>query len=310
MYKLSELVSRSARVVHPQAAPRWGGHVIVVDPKYSEVDPFIFLVHHVHSFKAGEVSGFPPHAHRGFETVTYAIEGAFDHGDSRGNKGRYGNGDVQWLTTGKGVLHSEMFVTDKTKSSTFNGLQLWLNLSAKLKMCEPGYKMMWNKDIPVITLTPAQDDQLVNKNSVSKNGNVWVKIIAGKVNEFSNIVEKETMVSFLHVKIDPLSTWQHYAPKEHNCFAYVLSGEGYCDNSSSKTPNLKKAEYAIFDNDGDRVEVTNTHSSTPLDLIYLEGKPLKEPFAHQGPFVMNTQKELSQAFIDLRNGEFGEMEEY
>jgi redox-sensitive bicupin YhaK (pirin superfamily) len=166
---------------------------------YAKTDPFIFLVHHTHSFRPGEITGFPAHPHRyvaltslsplqftsnskpnnynsGFETVTYIVDGGFDHADSRGNKGRYGAGDVQFMTAGtialirasfllllltlplhgllvlyilgKGVLHSEMFVTKNTKPSTFDGWQLWLNLPSKLKLCDPAYQMIWANEMP------------------------------------------------------------------------------------------------------------------------------------------------------------------
>jgi len=310
MQKLSQLATRTVtKIVRPQATPRWNGYVTLVDPEYTSSDPFIFLVHHVHNFQPGEVTGFPPHPHRGFETVTYAIEGGFYHGDSRGNKGKYENGDVQWLNTGKGVLHSEMFITDKTKKTHFNGFQLWLNLPAALKMSEPGYQMMWNKDIPVLTLKPTADEQPLEKvNSIAKNGEVWVKVITGKVNEAGSPVpvDKHTIAGYYHVKIDPKATWSHHVPKERNCLVYIMEGEGVFGGDQSKA---KKPEYLTFKNDGDRIDITNTHGVTILEFVFLEGDPIKEPISQQGPFVMNTKQELREAMVDFQSGKFGEMDE-
>jgi len=283
---------------------KWGGYVAVMDPEYSKFDPFIFLVHHVHSFKANEKTGFPPHPHRGFETVTYAIEGGFEHGDSKGNKGTYGNGDVQWMTAGKGVLHSEMFLISD-KPSTFNGFQLWLNLPQRLKMCEPDYLMLWNKDIPVAQLN---GNEAVNEKTNTKStGKAWIKIIAGRVNEISSIVEKSTPVSFFHVKLDPQATFTHSLGKEYHAFMYVLDGTASV-GPQSNAKSIAKWQYCFFSNDGDQIEVQNT-GNTVLDFLVLHGKPFNEPIAHQGPFVMTTKEELAQAFYDFQMGKFGEMDD-
>jgi len=303
----TKLLSRTIKVV--RSAPlskQWGGHIAVVDPHDNKLmDPFIFLVHHVHSFGPGEVTGFPPHPHRGFETVTYCIDGGFDHGDSRGNSGRYGNGDVQWMTAGKGILHSEMFVTNKNERSTFNGFQLWVNLPKRLKMCEPSYDMLWKNQIPEVEF---------GKNSSSSDANSWIdsgkatiKIIAGRVNDVKSNVEKATPMSIFHVKLDSKSIWRHLIPRDHNAIVYMMEGPGLFGPENQRK-EVTKNQYAVLNEDGDQLEVFNPSEKT-LEFMMLEGKPFKEPFAHQGPFVMNTKEELREAAMDFQRGLFGEMEE-
>lgn len=292
MSSLRQAISRTVRLVHNnQKVPQWGGYISVTDPDVHEFDPFIFLVHHVHSFPPGEETGFPAHPHRGFETVTYIIEGGFDHGDSKGNKGRYGDGDVQWLTTGKGVLHSEMFVTHPTKTSTFNGFQLWLNLPSKLKMSEPDYQMLWAKDIPKFK---------------SSDKKVEAVVIAGELGDAKSTVKKATPLSYFHLKIQAGGRISIPSPKDHTCLTYIFEGEATLGPSDAQR-KVPSNRYAIFEKDGDSVEIENQGSGL-LQLLLLEGKPFGEPIAHQGPFVMNTRDELRQAFIDYQRGLFGRMD--
>jgi len=156
--------------------------------------------------------------------VTYILEGAIRHGDSRGNKGVYGVGDVQWLTAGSGVLHSEMFITDEKEPTKFTGFQLWLNLSAKQKMCDPAYQMSWSKDIPQLDLT-----------DINSNGKINVKVIAGAQ---SNI-KKEIPLSYLHVKMEQKTKWTFPIPSDHNAFIYILNGVGLIGTKKNRKTTIR-----------------------------------------------------------------------
>jgi len=293
---------------------KWGGYMTVIDPGTTEMDPFIFLVHHVHKFSPGERTGFPPHPHRGFETVTYAIEGGFEHGDSKGNKGTYGDGDVQWMTAGSGVLHSEMFLTDAKKASSFNGFQIWLNLPSRLKMSEPAYEMLWNKDIPKFELSEGQEPKPFASsdafgdpvNSKVEKGSVTVKVISGRVNDAKAKVEKSTPVVYLHAIMKPNSKWLQEIPKEHHALLYVLEGKVMV-GPKDKQKTLERLQYCMLNEDGDLLNLETADSKA--DFLVLSGKPFKEPVAHQGPFVMNTREELMQAMVDYQMGKFGYMDE-
>jgi quercetin 2,3-dioxygenase len=228
--------------------------------------------------------------------VTYILDGGFDHGDSRGNKGRYGPGDVQWLTTGSGVLHSEMFVTKKKEISYFDGFQLWLNLPKKDKMVTPSYQMLWKKDIPVAKVPGGP------------GGLVEVVIIAGQIDTVKSTVEKSVPLSYLHVKLPPKTSFAYPAPQDHNAFLYVKEGH-VCVGEKDKKIKMESAQYAVLAHDGEQFQVYNDSEDTPAELLFFEGKPHNEPFAHRGPFVMNTDEEIMQANRDFRAGKFGNMED-
>jgi len=249
-----------------------------------------------------------------FETVTYAIEGGFEHGDSKGNKGTYGDGDVQWMTAGSGVLHSEMFLTDAKKASSFNGFQLWLNLPSRLKMSEPAYEMLWNKDIPKFELSEGQEPKPFASsdafgdpvNSKVEKGSVTVKVISGRVNDAKAKVEKSTPVVYLHAIMKPNSKWLQEIPKEHHALLYVLDGKVMV-GPKDKQKTLERLQYCMLNEDGDLLNLETADSKA--DFLVLSGKPFKEPVAHQGPFVMNTREELMQAMVDYQMGKFGYMDE-
>jgi len=253
-----------------------------------------FLVHHQHSFSPGEICGFPSHPHRGFETVTYILEGAIKHEDSKGNKGTYTNNDVQWMTAGSGILHSEIFVSKEKEISKFNGFQLWVNLSANNKMCEPVYQMLYSKDIPQVELID---------NSTS-NGKIKIKIIAGEVNGVKSSIKKDTALSYLHIKMEQKnSKWTFPIPSNHNALIYILNGYGIIGNQIN-SKEIQKQQYTLLENNGDQFQIINQQNEE-LEFLLFEGKPFNEPFAHQGPFVMNTKEQLNQAFKDFYAGKFG-----
>lgn len=243
-----------------------------------------------------KVPGFPSHPHRGFETVTIASKGFVDHTDSVGSTGRYGNGDVQWLTTGKGAQHCEMFpLLNQDEENPFELFQIWLNLPKKNKMVDPYYQMFWNEDIPIVE----------NKDS---NGNVSkVKVIAGDYkdtkalnpNPDSWAAEKENNVTIWTIELEPQAEFTIRAiSKTANRTLFYYEGDSLKieEDEISKNNSLDLA--------ADR-EIKIKNGSKLSKLLLLEGEPINEPVASYGPFVMNTQKEIMQAFNDYQQTQFG-----
>eukprot|EP01119_Soliformovum_irregulare_P024831 TRINITY_DN9004_c0_g1_i1.p1 TRINITY_DN9004_c0_g1~~TRINITY_DN9004_c0_g1_i1.p1 ORF type:complete len:349 (-),score=84.17 TRINITY_DN9004_c0_g1_i1:24-956(-) len=298
---------KSPQISTPGRNRQWGGYSTLTFTNMQEADPFLFMVHHSHFFKKGtKDEGFPGHPHRGFETVTYAIEGGMQHGDTTGNRGVYGSGDVQWMTAGRGVLHSEMWHNSDEHDTTHNLFQIWVNLPSRLKLCDPEYLMLWNKDIPIFQ---SQDQNQPSSNSSINSecvGDVWIKVIGGRINGVESSVKKSTPLSIFHVKMQPGSRWRFATPIDHSAIMYSFEGNAEITTRSS-SQRLETFQTALFEKDGDGIEVSNPNQ-TPLQFMFLEGKPFKEPIAARGPFVMNTQQELQQAWIDLRNGEFGTLD--
>jgi redox-sensitive bicupin YhaK (pirin superfamily) len=270
---------------------------------YSQVpqfDPFLML-DDFHTSKPEEyLAGFPWHPHRGIETITYVLEGLVKHGDSMGNKGAIGAGDVQWMTAGSGIIHQEM--PQLSPTGTMWGFQFWANLPASQKMMAPRYRDVKAVDIPEVTL---------------ENG-VTVKIIAGEVGGVQGpvgdiVIEPE----MLDISIPPGTVFSHHLPVGHTAFAYVLSGEGYFDDqrdayayemvghgwSDTERCCTSAAETVVlFEHAGNAVEVTTT--GKPVRFLFVSGKPLNEPVAWYGPIVMNTQEELKIAFEEYQQGTF------
>jgi len=244
--------------------------------KLRNLDPFLML----DEFKGGEPAGFPDHPHRGFETVTYILpgsDGVFCHEDSRGHKGTIGGGDLQWMTAGRGIVHSEMPGNDKIA----HGLQLWVNLEKKEKLCEPAYQELKQKDIPIVT----------------KDG-VTAIVIAGEALGVESKVYTRTPTYYLHFKMEPKSTLNQPIPKGWNSFIYTLSGTGVYGGTKSD------AHYTlVLNQSGDGLTVKS--ADTPLDFVLLAGRPINEPIVQYGPFVMNTMEEIYQAFDDYQNGKNG-----
>ena len=244
------------------------------------LDPFLML-DAFGSDKAGDyIAGFPEHPHRGFETVTYMLSGRMRHRDSAGNEGLVTNGGVQWMTAGRGVIHSEMPEQDE---GLMEGFQLWLNLPAKDKMMDPWYRDIPAEDVPRLT---------------SKDG-VTVQVIAGETHGVNGAVQREvTQPLYLDIEIPAGVTFEQPVPQGHNAFIYVYRGEAVVEGKG-----VAKTRMAVLDNaagaDGVRIKALE-----PTRLILLAGRPLNEPIAQHGPFVMNTTEELYQAFDDFRAGRF------
>jgi redox-sensitive bicupin YhaK (pirin superfamily) len=244
-------------------------------------DPFL-LLDDIHSTRPEDyTAGFPWHPHRGIETVTYVISGRVDHGDSLGNAGAIGSGDVQWMTAGSGIVHQEM---PERWTGDMRGLQLWVNLPADQKMMGPRYRDIAASSIP----------------EVAAGKGITVKVIAGSFGGLTGPV-KDLVRSpdYLDVKLAPSATFHHEVEPGHTVFAYILEGNGVFGAGDGE---YSAAEDTVLFGDGSAVKAVSGEEGARFLLI--SGAPLKEPVAWGGPIVMNTEEELEQAFREYREGTF------
>ena len=253
-----------------------------------QFDPFLLLDEMgPKEYGPGEAKGAPDHPHRGFETVTYMLEGAFEHKDSHGHQGRIGPGDVQWMTAGSGVVHSEMPERQfRDSGGKLHGLQLWVNLPRTEKMMTPRYQEVPSDRIPV---------------AKSPDGKVSVRVIAGEALAVSAVIETRIPILYLHFTLEPGAEITQSVPETENAFAYVLAGEGAFGPEGTRAT---ASQMVMFRKDGDNVVAKNPGAAR-LEFLLLAGKPLNEPIARYGPFVMHTMEEVQQAFADYREGRFG-----
>jgi len=246
------------------------------------LDPFLMLDEFGSESATDYIAGFPSHPHRGFETVTYMLEGHMLHEDHMGNKGHLKNGDVQWMTTGRGIIHSEM---PQQEEGLMRGFQLWLNLPAAEKMKPAAYKDIPSKDIPVANLSNGGCIKVIANTAVIDG-----KVVAGPIQGLTT----DPIYWDVHL---PLNTeFSHAIPDTHNTFLYVYEGEIAIGEDARKL----KAGSAGLLGAGDEIHVRALAEDTRF--ILLAGKPLHEPIAQYGPFVMNTQEEIEQAIQDYRSG--------
>ncbi len=256
----------------------------------SEIDPFLLLDEMGPiELKPGEGKGFPDHPHRGFETVTYLLDGEMEHRDSSGNHGVLRPGDVQWMTAGSGLVHSEMPGSGIIRDGgRLHGFQLWINLPRSQKMTPPRYQELASARIPIA------------RNAA---GDVEVKVISGEALGVRGPIQSENSIVYLHFTIQPGGGHAQPIPAGYTAIVYLIEGEGIFD---SKTGAVKARKVISFANGGDSVLLSNpAGSGAALNLLLLAGKPLDEPVARYGPFVMNTRDELYQAFEDYRSGRMG-----
>ncbi len=251
-----------------------------------ELDPFLLLDQMgPMEFAPGEARGFPPHPHRGFETVTYLLSGEMQHRDSWGNKGTLRPGDVQWMTAGSGLVHSEMPGESLVRSGgRLHGFQLWVNLPRKEKMAQPRYQDTAAERIPVAR---------------SADGKVTAKVIAGEALGTKGVIDTRIPILYLHLTLGPGAEHVQEVPKTENAFAFVISGEGVFGNRTAS-----ENEVVLFDRAGAAVRIVN-QGTKPLSLLLIAGEPIGEPVARYGPFVMNSRQELQQAVEDFREGRMG-----
>ncbi|UQU67077.1 pirin family protein [Couchioplanes caeruleus] len=258
----------------------------------SELDPFIHLDQMGEvDYAPGEPKGTPWHPHRGFETVTYMIDGTMDHQDSNGGGGTITNGDTQWMTAGAGILHIEAPPEKLVMSGgLFHGLQLWVNLPRTAKMIAPKYQDIRGREAALLT-TP--------------DGGSLIRVIAGTVAGHDGPGSTHTPINLAHVTLQPGAQLDLPWQPDYNALVYVLAGRGTI--GTDRRP-LQSGQLAAL-SAGDAIRVAadaDQDSNTPaMELFILGGRPIREPVAHYGPFVMNTREELMQAFEDYQKGRLG-----
>ena len=255
---------------------------VIGGPDLPELDPFLLLDEFGTDRAEDYIAGFPSHPHRGFETVTYMLDGRMRHKDNHGNEGLLTPGSVQWMTAGRGLVHSEM---PEQESGRMRGFQLWVNLPARDKMTDPKYQEFAPENIPVAQPAPG----------------VSVKVIAGNVGEVSGpIMQPATDPVYLDISLEAGNAWEYALPEGHNAFAYVFEGAvtiGEGDDARA----LETHEMAVLGG-GELLQVRA--GAQRARLIVVAGRPLREPVMRHGPFVMNTRQELMQAFVDFQEGRF------
>ncbi len=295
--------------------------------QWPTVDPFLFCVHHLDRYPAGNdllgpaapltgralgqdfegrdgwrmyhgqtVPGFPQHPHRGFETVTFVRRGLIDHSDSLGAAARYGRGDVQWMTAGRGIVHAEMFpLLDRDAPNTLELFQIWLNLPASDKMVEPHFAMLWDDEIPRHVVS---DDA---------GRSAEITVIAGSLADaeppapppHSWAARAEADVALWHVVLEPGARWT-LPPAAHDDTVrvlYVFEGTGVAIDDV----DVGGSTGAVVD----ATRPVGLAADGAVELLVMQGRPIGEPVAQQGPFVMNTRAEIAQAFDDYRRTQFG-----
>lgn len=261
-------------------------------PSISYIDPFLLLDEMGPiDFPPGSTSGFPEHPHRGFETVTYVLDGAMEHKDSRGNAGTLKAGDVQWMTAGAGVIHSEMPERSfMERGGRLHGFQLWINLPARDKMIPPHYQEIPSEHIP---------------EAHSEDGLVSVRVIAGESLGKKAVIATRTPIIYLHITLKPGRKIEQPVPHSFTAFTYIINGEAQFDHNRSIT----KGNLILFQNDGETISIVCSQDATePVQLLLIAGEPLNEPVARYGPFVMTNEEEIYQAIEDYRTGRMGKLE--
>ena len=249
------------------------------------LDPFLMLDAFGSDNPGEYIAGFPDHPHRGFETITYMIAGRMRHRDSGGHEGLLQNGGVQWMTAGRGLIHSEM---PEQEEGVMEGFQLWLNLPSKDKLCAPWYQDIQSEQLPEITTSSG----------------VLVRVIAGSTHAVTARVTREhtePLYLDLHFPTHDGVAFEHALPAEHNAFVYVYRGS-LDVLSDQDTHTVPKQRMGLLRNEGDGIRL---RGSANTRAILIAGKPLREPIVQYGPFVMNTREQIMQAVADFRNGRMG-----
>ncbi|HDV6323377.1 TPA: pirin family protein [Burkholderia multivorans] len=286
--------ARSLDRIYPAVRTTEGGGFVVHRPfprrQLMDFDPFLLLDEMGPvDYAPGEAKGAPDHPHRGFETVTYVLAGRFRHRDSAGHAGTLGPGDVQWMTAGSGVVHSEMPDPEFARSGgRSHGFQLWVNLPRRDKLIAPRYQEMSADRIPTAT---------------SPDGRARVRVIAGEAFGVRAAIETRTPILCQHFTLQPGATVTQAVPAGYRVFAYPLEGTGRYGPDGQA---VDARHMIVFGDDGDTV--TFAAGDTSLDLLLIGGTPLNEPIVRYGPFVMNTEEEIRQAVVDYQTGRMGRIE--
>jgi quercetin 2,3-dioxygenase len=262
-------------------------------------DPFLMLDDFRSDTPEHYIKGFPWHPHRGIETITYVLKGDVEHGDSLGNRGIIGSGDVQWMTAGSGIIHQEMPIGDER--GRMYGFQLWANLPSRDKMKNPKYRDIVSSQIPEVKLS---------------NGTV-IKIICGEVSGVKGPVDDIVIEpEYLDISVPANTEFTHPTKQGSTVFTYVIDGEACFSKEKdpftyevedksylnmNREQSIQNGEVILFE-DGDEIKIITERQS--VRFLFISGKPLKEPVAWGGPIVMNTQEELETAFEEYKNGTF------
>jgi quercetin 2,3-dioxygenase len=248
------------------------------------LDPFLLLDHFASSNRRDYEAGFPLHPHRGIDTVTYVLRGEVQHKDTLGNSGRIGAGDVQWMTAGRGIMHEEM---PQVRPEGIAGFQLWVNLPARLKMTRPRYQEIRSDEIP----------------EIKKEDGTRIRVITGTVDGISGPVTGiAANPIYLDVFVPARTSFMQPIERGHTAFAYVFEGEAKLAGDEKEGGTMIASPRLVVLGDGDYVKVIT--GEIPVRFLLLSGKPLHEPIARYGPFVMNTEEEIERTLLELRQGTF------
>jgi len=256
---------------------------VIGQPALQELDPFLLL----DAFRSDDpddyIAGFPSHPHRGFETVTYLLNGRMRHKDSAGNEGVIEPGGIQWMTAGKGIIHSEM---PEQEDGRLEGFQLWINLPASHKMIQPAYQEYDVDNIPLETRPGAS-----------------IRVITGETSQgtVGPVSQPLTEPLYLDVSLDKNTVFSETLTEEHNAFVYVIQGSVRLENEQGEAVSVARDQLAIL-SQGATIDLESQEQ--PARYLLISGKPIGEPIARSGPFVMNNLTELKQAYRDYQSGDF------
>jgi redox-sensitive bicupin YhaK (pirin superfamily) len=283
---VKSLPRRIAKIIEPQAVVEGAGVKLkrsIGTQTLDYLDPFLLLDHFASTERRDYEAGFPLHPHRGIETVTYILSGVVHHKDTLGNSGSIGSGDVQWMTAGRGIMHEEM---PQVRPEGIAGFQLWVNLPANLKMTPPRYQNILAAEIP----------------EIKRENGARIRVITGEVDgtlgPVSGIAANPT---YMDVSIPVHQTFTQAIPSASTAFAYLFQGEAQFANGDAEKALIRSPQLVVW-GDGDFIEIAT--DERPARFLLVSGKPLHEPIARYGPFVMNTREEIEQTLRDLRQGTF------
>ncbi len=280
------------RLIQAHTQEEGGGFVVrrpFPAPGLVQIDPFLLLDEMGPvEYRPGEAVGAPDHPHRGFETVTYALEGDFEHEDSAGHRGHIGPGDVQWMTAGAGVVHSELPAPRiREEGGRVHGFQIWVNLPRRDKMMPPRYQEIPSARLP---------------ERATEDGLARVRLLAGEALGGKAVIETRTPVLLQDWTLLPGARVEVPVPADHQVFAYVFGGTL---RAGPEGREVRDGQAALF-GEGDAVRLSVPgEAKAPARLLLLGGVPLREPVARYGPFVMNSPEEIHQAIVDFQAGRLG-----
>lgn len=278
-----------AEIIQPNQVIEGAGILLrrsIAPSRANLFDPFLLFDHFAFNNPIeGPLLGFPMHPHRGIETVTYMLEGSVHHRDSLGNSGLIGPGDVQWMTSGSGIMHEEM--PRRSPQGNVFGFQLWVNLPAALKMSQPRYQEVDADTIPFI-----------------QRDGALIRIVAGEIEGVKGpVTEIAADPIYLDIRLEPEASFTHMIPKGHTTLAYIFEGEGYFGLDKEDRGEYVESVRMVVFGDGETIKV-RAGAESSLRFMLIAGAPFYEPIVPYGPFVMNTQAEIEQALQDLKNGTF------